>query len=1284
MINRTLVVVRILLVQLFILNFYTAQSQEVFNVPLEWSGYQQLTYFESSTTAPIIKGQQLDNGKPVVYWRQKLKSANFNLSIVQNEFEPAPMQDVQYLNEHAFSVTEELVSDLKVTNSGSEHWSVAHIFPYKKINGVIHRLTNLTLQLDPIPSKLKQKDFATNSVLQTGSGKWVKISVTEDGIYKITKQFLENCGISTQNLNPSSINIYGNGDGKLPELNSIKRTDDLAPNAIFINGEADGSFDDNDFILFYAWGPNWVRTSSNAFESSKNPYSDKAYYFINVNPSATPVRIQNEASLSIPVTQTVTSYDYRDDHEVDLVNLVKGGQRWYGELFDIELERTFPFSVPSIVTSEPVTFSTSIATNAMSTAGTQQQYSVNGTVLYSSTLPAVSSDFVQSNQLLTWNTPTSSINFKIKITRNSPSTLVYLDKIVLKARRNLNFMSSQFNFRDTRSVGSGEVALFKVGSLPSNGFIWDVTDRHSPKRIVGSFNGSTYEYTLQTDSLREFVASNGSSFYTPTFVGNVSPQNLHGLPQAEYLIVTHPSFINQANRLAQLHTSTGMSVHVVTTEQVFNEYSSGSQDATAIRMFAKQFYDRANGNEDLIPKYLLLFGDGTYDPKNRVSNNNNYVLTYQFPNGENHISAMVTDDYFGMLDEVEGISGADLLDIGIGRILATDAATAKQQVDKVEHYMKNGSNLFASSSSVSCAAGSSASTFGDWRMNYVQIADDEEFGYFVIQDTEPQYNYIKENHPEMNCLKLYTDAYTQETTAGGQRYPDVYNEITNQVQRGALVVNYVGHGGEVGLAEERIVTVPQIQDWSNINRLNLFVSATCEFTKYDDPSRVSAGEWVALNPTGGAIVLMTTTRSVFFGVNTVTGKEFFENVFSRDVQGNPLTFGEIIKRTKNASGSSDNKRSFTLIGDPALKIALPIYKVVTDSVNGIHPSLSVDTIRALSKATIKGHIEDWNGNKLSNYNGVLTPSIFDKAKTQYTLGQDPKSPVIPFEVQRNVVYKGQASVKNGEFQFSFIVPKDINYSFGEGKISYYGASSSSDAGGSDNRIIIGGIDTVGLNDKTGPQIQLYMNDESFVSGGITNETPTVFAKLFDESGINTVGNGIGHDLVAIIDENTAEPIVLNEYYTADLDSYQSGTVRYTLPPLEKGRHTLKIKVWDVNNNSSEATIDFIVQEKEVLELKHLLNYPNPFTTRTSFFFEHNQICTSLEAQIQVFTVSGKLVKTINEMVQTEGFRTPNGIEWDGRDDFGDQLAKGVYIYTLTVKTPDGSQAQKTEKLVLLK
>jgi hypothetical protein len=446
---------------------------------------------------------------------------------------------------------------------------------------------------------------------------------------------------------------------------------------------------------------------------------------------------------------------------------------------------------------------------------------------------------------------------------------------------------------------------------------------------------------------------------------------------------------------------------------------------------------------------------------------------------------------------------------------------------------------------------------------------------------------------------------------------------------------------------------------------------------------VSAGEWVSLNPYGGAIALMTTSRSVYFGVNTITGLRFFQNVFKRDANNQPKEFGEIMKLTKNASGSSDNKRSFTLIGDPALRIALPQMRIITDSINGLSPLVEIDTLQALSKVTIKGHIEDFNGNPITNFNGTLSPSVFDKPKTQNTLGQDSNSPELPFVVQRNIVYKGKSTVSNGYFEFSFVVPKDINLSIGNGKISYYAENGDYDAAGSDTLFKIGGIDPNGVNDQVGPEISLYLNDNNFVNGGITDETPILIAELFDENGINTVGNGIGHDLTAMIDANSADPIVLNDYYVADMDSYQAGTVRYTLPKLSTGKHTLTLKVWDVNNNSSEETVEFVVQEKEDITLAHVLNYPNPFTTYTEFFFEHNQVCSEMEVQVQIMSVSGKLVKTINQTVNTQGFRSA-GIPWDGKDDFGDQLAKGVYLYWIKVKTPEGEMAEKLEKLVLLK
>lgn len=1260
-------------------------AQDIISVTIPWEMPKEILFKGDKLIIPTIKDQDYNFNSPNFYWQQKINSKNISSLVLSSyELSDALSEEVKYLKSQSIVVPKLIDIDLKITKGGKDAFTVVNLFPFVNENGVIKRVTSLKMKTETLPSqqyKSKEKSFAASSVLADGSGVWYKIGVRTDGVCKIDKSFLEACGISTTNLNPQSINVFGNGDGKLPELNSIPRTDDLAKNAIYVKGESDGVFDENDYILFYAWGPSRWYQNDTVFYQDYNIYSDVSFYYININPNDTPLRISSINSSLTPVTHSVTSYSYFDKYEKDSVNLVSGGQRWYGDLFDTDLSKIFSFSIPNIVSSSPVVFEVSLASNSSSTAGTSQKYRVNGVTQFDTTLPA--GDYGRSVVSFSLNNPNSSIPLEISITRNSPSVFTFLDKITLNARRNLVLSSSQFNFRDLNSVGVSNVADFSISNVSSTFFCWDITDRHIPKLINGELSGSVYNFQLEVDSLREFVASNGLNFFTPEKIGFVANQNLHALPQADYLIVTHPSFIEQANRLANLHIAEGLTVHVVTTNQIYNEFSSGMLDPTAIRSFGKMFYDRAASDPSTMPKYLLLFGDGTFDPKNRVENNNNYVPTYQVLNSEDHIKAMVTDDYFGLYDDDDAIDQSDLLDIGVGRLLISDNTIAKQQVDKIEHYMKNGSSLYGSSSGDFCGTTNFASTFGDWRLKNVMISDDEENNWFIVNDSEPNSQYVKENYPEINGDKIYLDAYVQTTTAGGQRYPDVNNAITDRIERGALIVNYVGHGGEVGVAEERVITIPQIQDWNNINTMNLMMTATCEFTKYDDPSRVSAGEWVSLNPYGGSIALMTTTRSVYFNVNTATGKRFYENVYLRDVNNKSLAFGEIIKNTKNAVGSSDNKRSFTLIGDPALRIALPEMRIVTDSINGLSPVTQMDTIRALSKMTVKGHIENYSSNLISDFSGVISPTVFDKPKIQSTLGQDSDSPIVSFDLQKNALYKGNATVTNGYFEFSFIVPKDINYSFGNGKISYYANNGVYDAAGQDTMLIIGGADPVGIQDETGPEITMFLNDSSFVNTGITDETPILKARFYDVNGINTVGNGVGHDILAVLDGNTANPIVLNEYYSANLNTYQSGTLSYDFTTLEKGSHTLTLKVWDVNNNSSEATIDFIVQEKEEIKLDHVLNYPNPFTTKTEFFFEHNQVCSNLEAQVQIFTVSGKLVKTINENVLTNGFRS-TGIAWDGLDDYGDQLAKGVYIYRLIVKTNEGKMAEKTEKLVILK
>jgi hypothetical protein len=571
--------------------------------------------------------------------------------------------------------------------------------------------------------------------------------------------------------------------------------------------------------------------------------------------------------------------------------------------------------------STPASFDVFFATNARSSTGNFQSYSVNGVQISSLNLPTVGEGFRRDVEHFQVSNPAPSMDVQMTIARSSPVVLTYLDYIEMNARRGLSMTGSQFNFRDLPSVGGGNVGNFSLTGVPANGFVWDVTDRHIPKLIGGTAVGTSYEFTVDLDSLREFVASNGTAFLTPTFISNVDYQNLHGLEQADYLIVTNKLFTTQAERLANLHRANGLTVHVVNSEEVYNEFSSEAQDATAIKTFAKMFYDRGVSAPETRPKYLLLFGDGTFDHRNIVSNSN-YLVTYQVDNSEHYIHALVTDDYFGLLDDSESIGVNDELDIGVGRLLVSSAEIAKEQVDKIEHYMKNGSTLY-STQNTNCFSDEGSSTFGDWRTKYAQIADDEEF-QFIGNDCEPAYEYLKVNHPEMNVGKIYLDAFEQVVTAGGERYPEEERKINDHMERGVLVMNYVGHGGEVGVAEERVITVPQIKDWKNIDRMPLFVSATCEFTKYDDPDRISAGEWVSLNPYGGAIALMTTTRSVYYDVNEYTIQAFIQRVFTRDDNYEPHTFGEIIRTTKNNTNSNSmNKRSFTLIGDPALQIALP-------------------------------------------------------------------------------------------------------------------------------------------------------------------------------------------------------------------------------------------------------------------------------------------------------------------------------------------------------------------------
>jgi hypothetical protein len=684
-------------------------------------------------------------------------------------------------------------------------------------------------------------------------------------------------------------------------------------------------------------------------------------------------------------------------------------------------------------------------------------------------------------------------------------------------------------------------------------------------------------------------------------------------------------------------------------------------------------YDRSSLSD--LPDYVLFFGDASYDYKDRISNNSNMVPTYETNESIEKTLGYCTDDYFGFLDDQENInnysnSQINTLDIGIGRFPVKTAAKASDIVNKIMNY-------------------DSPASFGPWKNNMTFNADDGDDAIH-FEDGEIMAAYVKDSLPQYNLTKIYVDGFTQQSTPAGPRTPDANAAVGAQIFNGTFLMNYNGHGGPLGWCEERIFSMDDINAMNNFNKLPLFITATCDFAPFDNPTIESAGEILLTKSNGGAIALMTTTQLVYADQNRIMNLNYMQSGFKamKDKQQMP-TLGDAYRLSKNiryvnsiSEFAASNFRKFVLLGDPGLPLAFPKHVVKTDSINGMSITQISDTLKALGKYTISGHLEDASGNSLDGFNGIVYPLILDKPKKLSTLGNDADSPLRDYFVQNNALYKGKASIKNGKFSFTFVVPKDINYEIAKGKISYYASNETEDASGAEQSILIGGSSNQPITDNMGPEIKAYLNDEKFVNGGITTSNSLLLVKLSDENGINYTGNSLGHDITAVLDNNAQNTFVLNSFFEADLDDYRSGSVRFPLNGLSEGEHTLTIKAWDVLNNSSETTIRFIVVNGNDGKLAHVYNYPNPFTTKTRFTFEHNMPNQDLMVSIQIYTISGKVVRTLRSIINSPGTRNDE-IEWDGRDQYGDRLGKGVYIYKLSIKNAQGYSDQAIQKLVLL-
>lgn len=1114
------------------------------------------------------------------------------------------------------------------------------------------------------------RSYTASSVLS--AGKWYKLAVKDAGMYKIDASYLTRLGI-TLPVPSSQLRLFGNGGYMLPEANAALRPDDLSENALLVEDGGDGSFGAQDYFLFYAPGAHqriWD-TATACYRQVRNYYTDSSWYFLTVGGGG---KRMTRAQTVTPV-QTVNSFDDLYVHETDEVNLLQSGKEWYGETFGSGLgrpsSREFNIPLKQIISGSPLLLYTDVLARSI---GQSSRFDIrlNGQSVQQLIVPALSGSAYDpagtpASLLSSLPAPAAELTVSMLFTPGNSAAQGWLNRFELNLRRRLDMTQvSQLAFRDRASAAVSGIR-FSITNAPAGTRVLDVTNFLNPVEYAVVNSGSTAFFDAPGGQVREYIAFQPNQLPAPSPGVVISNQNLHGQSSAAYLIISHGSLLAQARRLGDYHLrQQGLSYLVADVQQIYHEFASGAPDPTAIRDFVKMFYDRAGNDASKRPRYLLLFGDASYDYRNRISGNTNLVPAYASDASLDMLVSHTSDDYFGFLDDDEDIrslTARNLLDIGIGRVPAATPEDARTYVDKVISY---------------------PNSFGPWRNQFTLVADDEDQNLH-LRDAEEMARIVEGTNPQLRLQKIYLDAFPQESGAGGARYPEVNEAINRRMFNGNLIWNYSGHGGYKRLAEEAVLEENMLDGWQNASRLPLFITATCDFAPYDNPQINSLGEQLLLRKNGGAIALMTTTRIVFAYANRILNANYLNTVTARQADGSWLSLGDAVRQSKNNTYNSlsdaINIRKFTLLGDPALVLGFPMHQVVTTAINDSAASRFTDTLRALNRYTFSGEVRNRQGNRLAGFNGTLTATLYDKAQIRTTRRNDPGSLQESFAQQQQVLFNGKADVKDGRFQYSFVVPKDIDLRTGAIRLSYYADDGNTDAAGLETNWYAGGLGTEGNDDRKGPLIKAYLNDERFLNGGIVNNQPLLLVDLYDSSGLNTVGTGIGHDMIAVLDENHTRVFVLNDYFEAETNSYQKGRIRFLLPVLEEGLHQLKIRAWDVFNNPSEVLLTFRVVKDAPALLLQVKTIPNPFTSKTKFSFEHNRVGEPLQVSVHLFTHNGQWIKTLRKTIIATGNRSDE-VEWDGTDERGRRLHGGVYIYKLTVQGADGLLRHNAGKLLM--
>lgn len=1091
-------------------------------------------------------------------------------------------------------------------------------------------------------------------------------------MYAIGFDQLRSMGFDPGAIDPRTIQIFGNPGGMLSQRNADARPADLLENAILVEGEADGKFDRNDRIIFYGQGADRIRYLQNrsVYQFEKNLYAEENFYFITAG-QRTGKRIANRADLGegFPVVRESDDYIIYEEDRVKLRDPISG-REWYGETFGATLAHEFDFSVPGITNTRPVRFVSHVL--GQSFANTSFRVLLNGVLVDTQKLAPIPAlrygpkavfrrDTFQLNALKYLLPERAQHKIRYEFRKAPGLSEGYLDKFLLNFSRALSAYDKQWTF--VSSHATAPVTRFEIASVSSSAYVWDISDPVNPVNQEFLFSEGSARFSTPTSALRTFVVT--SELLGPRLAESVANQNIRGVTTPGLLIVTHPDFLSEAERLASHREQhSGIAVEVVTVDQIYNEFSSGRQDVSAIRDFVKVLYDKSPA----VLKNLLLIGKSSYDYKDRIKNNTNFVPTYQSRNSSDPLLTYSSDDFFTFLQANEGEWSEDparshSLDIGIGRLPVSSIAEARAVVSKIIKY------------------DSERQINGSWKKRIAFVGDDgnSDDGFTIIH--QQQANEISKTVETLNASidsrKLFMGSYKKTVRPNGEIVEKLEEDIRRAFELGSLIVNYTGHGNEEQWADENVFNTRDIEDLEN-ELFPFVVTATCEFGRHDNPLFKSGAEVLLTKENAGAIGLVTTARPVNATTNFILNEAFYEALLTRS--GNSYeTFGDVFRRTKNSSTSGIANRNFSLLADPSQVLALPPLNVNVTEIKTINGS---DTLKALSTVVVKGEITDRSGTLATSFSGSLEATLYDKENTYVTGGRNR-----PFEYKQwnNTLFRGLASVNGGKFTLQFTLPKNIDYQIAPGKISMYALADQlrDDAIGSYSGFKIGGSEQNVVADNQPPVLKAFMGDTSFVNGGITTPDTWLWVKLSDNTGINISSFGIGNSAFGVLNDDEENLFILNDYYVADKDNPTSGTIRFPMKGLPPGRHSLRVKAWDLENNSGETVVDFYVTDGQEIQVESFGNYPNPFSRYSTLSFTHNRSGDDLEVNFAIYRLTGeKLIDS--EFVVTNSQYQVNLVELDAQDVNGKKLLPGLYLARIIVRSlTNGSKNEQVTKLVLV-